>query len=454
MFRTILLVLFLTVSAWGQTPSQDNDQLLSVVILARHGVRSPIDSETRFSAFNALPWPAWPVDPGTLTPHGVEALKRMGEFYRQRYAVLLTDGCNSVYAESTNTSRTIASAKATLSVIVPGCTIDVHADLLQDPPTIDRQRLADATNGRMANQPDWFSQAFAAPLAEMHSILATCLQGHPTCNMQTPDFRTTMLDAIAPPSMSKPQAHQIARLIPRDSLKENAVTLGADFAENFLLQYVEGMPMEQVGWGRVSRPTLDRLMEMNTRYHDFILRTPYYAQQAAGPLAKHISDTLLYAPVHASTVIMSGSSTKNKNPEYGRRFFFLSAHDANLTWMGGLLRIDWLVSDETFNATPPGSALVFELHHNKLTNADTVRALFIAQKLNQIRNLTSLTGAEQPSISPVYIPNCSGGAPEYACNLNDFAQVLTDATAGSLSPKASSPAPAAKARARPTSARP
>jgi 4-phytase/acid phosphatase len=151
---------------------------------------------------------------------------------------------------------------------------------------------------------------------------------------------------------------------------------------------------------------------------------------------------------------MSGSSTKNKNPEYGRRFFFLSAHDANLTWMGGLLRIDWLVSDETFNATPPGSALVFELHHNKLTNADTVRALFIAQKLNQIRNLTSLTGAEQPSISPVYIPNCSGGAPEYACNLNDFAQVLTDATAGSLSPKASSPAPAAKARARPTSARP
>jgi 4-phytase/acid phosphatase len=114
--------------------------------------------------------------------------------------------------------------------------------------------------------------------------------------------------------------------------------------------------------------------------------------------------------------------------------------------MGGLLRIDWLVSDETFNATPPGSALVFELHHNKQTNADTVRVLFIAQQLDQIRNLTSLTGEEKPSISPVYIPNCSGGAPDYACMLKDFAQVVTDAAAGSLSPKASAPAPATTAR--------
>jgi 4-phytase/acid phosphatase len=450
MFRTLLLTLFVSSTVWGQTP-QDNDQLSLVIILARHGVRAPIASETRNSAFNALPWPTWPVEPGTLTPHGIEALKRMGEFYRQRYAALLTSGCNSVYAESTNTSRTLASAKATLSAIVPDCVIDVHADLLQDPATIDRQRLADATNGRMANQPEWFEHAFAAPLEEMHSILATCPPDRPTCNTHTPDFRTQMLEAATPPSMSQPQTHQVARLIPRDPRKENSVALGADFAENFLLQYVEGVPMEQVGWGRVSRPTLDRMMEMNTRYHDFILRTPYYAQQAAGPLAKQISDTLVYAPIHAATFL---GGRHNGNPEFGRRFFFLSAHDANLTWLGGLLRIDWLVSDETFNATPPGSALVFELHHNNQTNADTVRVLFIAQKLDQIRNLASLTGDDGPSISPVYVPNCSGGAPDYACDLKDFAQILTDAAAGSLSPKASSPAPAAKARAHPATSRP
>ena len=68
----------------------------------------------------------------------------------------------------------------------------------------------------------------------------------------------------------------------------NPVTLGADFAENFLLQYTEGMPISQVGWGRVSRAKLNELMQMNTQYHDFMLRTPYGAQVAASDLAIHL----------------------------------------------------------------------------------------------------------------------------------------------------------------------
>lgn len=255
-----------------------------------------------------------------------------------------------------------------------------------------------------------------------------------------------MLEAVTAPTMSQPQAHQIARFVPRDSRKESAVALGADFAENFLLQYVEGMPLEQVGWGRVSRPTLDRLMEMNTRYHDFILRTPYYAQQAAEPLAQRIAYAL-YGGIRAGTVIINGGgkasaeatdqrrlpelgewgAQHNANPEYGRRFYLFSAHDANLAWMGGLLRIDWLVSDETFNATPPGSALVFEMHGNTKTNANTVRVMFMAQTLDQIRNLTPLTGDEKPSIAPVYVPGCSGPGPDYACALQDFVRVVNAA---------------------------
>jgi 4-phytase/acid phosphatase len=426
MLRKLLFLLLATTAVSAQTPG--NDELRAVVILARHGVRAPIESETRSSAFNAQPWPTWPVEPGLLTPHGIEALKRMGDFYRQRYASLLTTGCNSVYAESTDTPRTIASAKTTLSAVAPSCTIDIHPDLSQDPPTIDRARLADAVNGRMANNPAWFEHAFAAPLDEMHSILATCPRGNANCNTRTPDFRTNMLEAAAPPTMNRSQGNQTARLIPRDPRKENAVTLGADFAENFLLQYVEGMPLNQVGWGRVSRPTLNRLMEMNTRYHDFMLRTPYYAQQAAGPLAKRISIFFGKIALQQQPSIDPPGVTLHSRETFPEKFLFLSAHDANLTWLGGLLRIDWLVSDETLNATPPGSALVFELHHNKQTHADTIRVLFIAQTLDQIRNLTPLTADEKPSIAPIYIPNCSGAAPDYACSVEDFARVVANAS--------------------------
>lgn len=405
LFRFALpaVLLLPTFSSFAQTPSDD---LRAVVIVARHGVRTPIENETRSGVFNSQPWPAWPSAPGSLTPHGIAALKRMGEFYRQRYPVL--HGCDSVAVESTNTPRTIGSAKAVLSVVVPDCDVPVAADLTSDPPSIDKVKLVDAINGRMADRPDWFTHAFARPLEEMHEVLTKC----PGCK-QVPDFRSRMIETGGnSPSMMRPGvADANIAVVNRDARKENAVALGADFAENFLLEYIEGMPMSNVGWGRIDRPKLDALMEMNTRYHDFVLRTPYYAQQAAGPLATKIGNYLEQA-----------SQGKLQS-----RFVYLSAHDANLTWLGGLLRMDWLVSDETFNATPPGSALVFELHHSSASGADTVQVFFIAQTLDQIRNLTPLTGAEKPSMAPVYVPGCSGPAPEYACSVDGFVRVISEA---------------------------
>jgi 4-phytase/acid phosphatase len=212
-------------------------------------------------------------------------------------------------------------------------------------------------------------------------------------------------------------------VVERDPRKENAVALGADFAENLLLEYVEGMPMKDVGWGRVDRAKLDELMEMNTRYHDFMLRTPLWSKAAAAPLAEKISALLAsQAKVDSTT-----------------RFAYLSAHDANLGWLGGLLQLDWKVSDEAQNATPPGSAMIFELWNDATTNQKTVRVKFVTQTLDQIRNLTPLTagvvdpnagaqaGAEMPSISPVYVPGCSGAGPEYACSLSDFERVVNAA---------------------------
>jgi 4-phytase/acid phosphatase len=330
----------------------------------------------------------------------------MGEFYRYRYATLL-QGCNSVRVESTNVPRTIASAKAVMSVVAPSCNVQITPDLSADPPSIDKTKLADAIDGRMAAQPQWFTNTFARPLAEMHDVLTNC-----TDCKSVPDFRTMMLEAgEQSPSMMQPVVPQTRAVVPRDAHKENAVALGADFSENFLLEYTEGKPMNQVGWGRVLRVKLDDLMEMNTRYHDFILRTPYYAQQAAGPLVQKISSYFEEA-------------AHNKAHAH---LLYLSAHDANLTWLGGLLRIDWIVSDETINATPPGSALVFELVHNQQTSTDAVRAFFIAQTLDQIRNLTPLTGPEKPSIAPIYIPGCSGPGPQYACSVEGFAQVIDQA---------------------------
>ena len=396
-------------AASSATPAQKQGELRAVIVLMRHGVRTPIESETRSSAYNAQPWPAWPTEPGVLTPHGAQALRLLADFYRARYPSLLeASDCDHphIYIEANTTQRTIASAQALRSGLAPRCTLEIHSVTGRFNPlfspsmsaAVDRQRVTDATMGRMADQPEWFTDAFARPLEKMHRVLTDCA-GSDCKNV--PDFRTISVHDGTPAA--------------RDPRTENPVTLGADFAENFLLQYTEGMPMAQVGWGRVSRADLNDLMQMNTQYHDFMLRTPYGAQVAASDLAAHIRDTILSAASSKPAPYQLGSADD--------RFFLLDGHDSNLSWLGGLLRLDWLLPDQTFNATPPGSALVFEIRRGN-TGEATVQVLFISQTLDQMRELRPLTGAEQPSIAPVFVPGCSGPAPAYACSTQDFARIV------------------------------
>lgn len=412
---TLFSCLLIPLAVQGQTRTAlDGDQVEAVIVLARHGVRAPIESETRSGAFNAQPWPTWPVADGVLTPHGAQALKLLAEYYRSRYAGLLqglTCGQTGIYIEANTTQRTVASAKAISAALAPECPVEVHYRPNQMNPlfgpsassAVDRQRAGDATMGRMANQPEWFTNAFARPLAKMHQVLADC--SGEGCDKSKPDFR-----AVA---VKNGMASQ------RDARTDTPVALGADFAENFLLEYTEGLPMNQIAWGRVSREDLNDLMEMNTRYHDFMLRTPYGAQVAASNLAAHIRNTISGAA--GGTAIAGQLGTPQD------RFILLDGHDANLSWLGGLLHLDWLLPDQTFNATPPGSALVFEVHRSRATDKKTVRVLFISQTLDQMRFLRPLTGEEQPSVSPVFVPGCSGPGPAYACSIEDFAAVVTAA---------------------------
>ena len=411
---SLLLSIFAGYAVFGQSVSSPGGgDLLEVVVLMRHGVRAPIESETRSSAYNAQPWPSWPAQPGVLTSHGAEALRLLAEFYRARYPSLLqSSSCANpgIYIEANTTQRTIASARALVSGLSPQCAVQVHSSASRFNPlfspsmsaSVDRQRITDATLGRMANQPGWFTNAFARPLEKMHRVLTDC-EGS-GCNRSVPDFRSVRVQ------------HGVAAV--RDPRVESPVTLGADFAENFLLEYTEGMPMPQVGWGRVSRADLDDLMQMNTQYHDFMLRTPYEAQVAASDLAAHIRDTVVSAA--------SGKPMPYRLGNAGDHFVLLDGHDANLTWLGGLLHLDWLLPDQTFNATPPGSALVFEVRRSHAGGA-TVQVLFLSQTLDQMRELRPLTGAEQPSIAPVFVPGCSGPAPNFACSVQEFAHIVDSA---------------------------
>src|SRR5437879_1471077 len=115
-------LLFFVVCFGLALSAQDSDslQLQQVVLVSRHGVRSPTNTKPPLAQVAAEPWPTWDVPAGELTPRGAQLATIMGSYYRAAFAdadLLTTSGCpraNDVYAWSDVEQRTSHTAQALL----------------------------------------------------------------------------------------------------------------------------------------------------------------------------------------------------------------------------------------------------------------------------------------------------------------------------------------------------
>src|SRR5882762_4292268 len=69
-WMAVLLAAVSVTNMNAQQTKTQGDELRLVIVVSRHGIRAPIESETRGNRFNKKQWPTWPVAPGVLTPHG------------------------------------------------------------------------------------------------------------------------------------------------------------------------------------------------------------------------------------------------------------------------------------------------------------------------------------------------------------------------------------------------
>lgn len=93
-------------------------QLRRVIMVMRHGIRSPLVGQEPEGTTIPGGWPHWDVAPGDLTPHGAAGMRAIGHFQRQwldETGVVSGEGCPSstmVSIYSNSEPRTIASADA------------------------------------------------------------------------------------------------------------------------------------------------------------------------------------------------------------------------------------------------------------------------------------------------------------------------------------------------------
>ncbi len=374
-----------------------------VVMLSRHGVRSPIGARDRYGKYSAAPWPAWDVPPSYLTAHGYQLMKLFGVWDRTRFSserLFAPTGCAdaahvSVVADIDQ--RTRETGKALAEGMFPGCEIAVHAqpegttDPLFRPIESgaahpDEALTTAAALGRVGGDFNNLAEAYRSQLTLLDRVLAGC--GHAPANAS----RTSLFDI--------PDAH-------------SRVSTAATIAENLLLEYTEGMSQANTGWGCLDGATLRTIMQVNSANWDYGMRTPAEARVYASILLDRIQKTMQQSA--------TGAAVPGALGKPGDRLVILVGHDTNLVAVAGALGIDWIF-DGRVDDTPPGGALLFELWRPRDGGKPFVRLEYIAQTLEQMRNAEPLTAANPPAQAPIFVPGC--GRADLSCTWDGFSAAV------------------------------
>jgi 4-phytase / acid phosphatase len=380
-------------------PAADYD-LLSAVIVSRHGVRSPIAGTPSLASIAADPWPSWPVPPGYLTPRGAELARLLGVYYRDHYAargLLSAQGCpqpGAVFAWADVDQRTRVTAQSLLDGMFPDCGLkpgsrdDAKADPLFHPTRagicrIDPARARQSVLARIGGDFRTVLSTHQRELTAMQSVLKCCAPA--VCRAS---------GAAAPCTL---RGLPTAIVGSDDRIRlSGPIAIGSTAAEIFLLEYAQGLPAHEVAWGRAAGPEAMRpLWRLHTLQFDLMQRTPYLAARQASALVDRI----------LATMRKSIESNGNASPQ--RKLTLFVGHDTNLANIGGMLGMHWALPSYLPDQTPPAGALHFELLRGRASGGYAVRVSYIAQTPEQMREVVQLDRSRPPEQARASIEGCT-----------------------------------------------
>jgi 4-phytase/acid phosphatase len=343
--RALLLpLLLLPATAQAQQIPQDW-HLDRVVVVMRHGIRPPTKAEPLPDTPHQ-PWPAWDVGWGELTHHGEQAVALLGSFDRQTYGALLGAGCpvaGAVHAVADTDQRTMRTAEVYVASLLPGCGVKVEhlAPGANDP------RFSPSFAGAPSAPPAVDLAALdrqIAPLMQRLDAVVAC--GSATCALSARPTQVTM--AKGRPKLS------------------GALAIGGSLSETLALEYAEGKPLSDVGWGRADRATITDLLALHPGEYRLTARPL--------PIAR------------AGSRVLLGAVFAALQADKGPAFSLFLGHDTNIALIGGALGLHWHTAQFAPDDPPPGGALIFERWRNG-AGAYRLQLRFRAQTLDEMRNL-------------------------------------------------------------------
>jgi 4-phytase/acid phosphatase len=114
-----------------------------------------------------------------------------------------------------------------------------------------------------------------------------------------------------------------------------ALGMGGSFSETLALEYADGKPMSEVGWGRASRAQITSLLALHAQEFAVTARPAAIARAGSGRLLGAVASALSATDAPA--------------------FSLFVGHDGNLSLIGGALGLHWHAPQFAPDDPPPAA---------------------------------------------------------------------------------------------------
>ncbi|WP_115529888.1 histidine-type phosphatase [Xanthomonas campestris] len=396
-------VLLVAALSLGCTPrptsaaSAASATLERVVVVFRHGVRAPLQGEAAAAHYADAPWPQWSTPASLVTPHGRKAVQLSGEYLRQwlmQQALLPRNGCpapGSLTVWANTDQRTVDSGALLADALAPGCNVQAGHRAVGSNDPLFRPIEAGAV--------PFDANAAVAAIQRETGGPAALLHGHAAelqALQQILGCTKTPCDFARMPSTLKPSADG------RGLALGGPIDLTSGTGEVLLLQYAEGMPLSQVGWGRATPERLAQVSRLHALLFDIYARPHYMASRSGAPLAREVLQRFGDAQAPKVSVFVGS--------------------DTHIAALSSLLGVHFHLPGYGADDPPPGGALVLGLWRTP-DGQRSVRAQYLAQSLEQLRTLAPLD-LDHPPLQQTLALGVCAGEQRMACPLPAFMQAL------------------------------
>lgn len=392
-----------------QAAAQDGYTLEQVVVFSRHGLRAPLASPS--SALGKVTpdtWPQWDTPSSYLTTRGGALEAYFGHYFNEWLVdnhLLAADTCPtekdvSFYANSLQ--RTIATAQYFALGAFPGCLVPiVHKEklgtmdatfnpIIRDDSATFKQQAIDSINHQAG---DGGVKGLNERLKPVYQQMAEIIRYPESANCK----QDKACDLMALETDVKIDAGKEPGVI-------GPLRVGTSIADAFILQYYEGTPINQIGWGRIKdEKQLAALVSIKEYYNSVVFGAPVVAKAVSANLVKALAGSF---------------------GEQQPKFTFLVGHDSNVASLFSALGVKPYHLPHQLETTPIGGKVVFQRWHDNARNKTLLKIEYVYQSSEQIATMAPLNRANPPQRVTLALKDCPVNDNGF-CPFEDFEKIAT-----------------------------